>query len=165
MEAVNYGGKRYGYGRRALSFLMALAMVFSMVSSLTITASAKSESERVLNNERDWVGPRAEFWIKGNLLSHKKVTLSDVYLACGQGLTFPKSEKWYQDNTRYNVWVLKKDNSHIYKYSYLKRGQTFKLPIGKRDWKVIIQPERITNEGFSGYTKTLWSFARYKISY
>ena len=114
MDTAVYGrGKEYG--RKVLSLLMALAMVFSMVSSLTISASAASQSGRVLSSAYSKTGPREEFWIKGNLLSKKKVTLN-VYLACGQGLTFPAEQKWYRENTRYNVWVLKKDNEHIQSY-------------------------------------------------
>ena len=164
MEAVNYGGKRYGYGRRALSFLMALVMVFCMVSSLTISASAATtERGQILSNGYCWVGPQKEFWIKGNLLTRKKVTIGFVGMAVGQGLMFPKAAEWYQKNTRYNVWVLKKDNEHIYEYHCLKYEDTFKLPRGKRDWKIVVQPER-TAEFSRGY-ENVWSFGQYALKY
>ena len=146
---------------RIVSLLLALIMV---VGVFPMTASAASSSSMSIVKFNTVYGGtineihQKAYTIKGNLLNKKPVKIqleSNLYA----------SDKLIKQLASFDVKVHKPDGSLAFEYRNLKIGDTFRLPVGKKNYTIYICSKFKGYDRFNTYHQIAAMLGRFKLSY
>ena len=155
--------------RRIISFVSVFLLVVAMFFVMAIQVQAASTDQRAIITDSQGLREKTEtFYIKGSWWWFVQTNVKiDVFLACGQGWTFPGAQRWFQDKARFDVKVYKEDGKTLWKsYSNLSHGDSFKIPGGAGNYKVVVTSRLdATQKDYQQNGAWIYAFANYRLVY